>query len=184
MKNEKKEKISNKIFTAPNLVSFARIIIVVFAGFELAAGKNITAFVLYGTAAVTDFLDGYLARSLRQVSELGKVLDPVADKLMINSAIIILLVQNRTPLWFAAIIVGRDLFNLFGALWVRSKTKFVLPSNYFGKIAAVLIMITFCLNIIGFAHIIYFYYISALLALIATFTYVLDAKKEIAKLFE
>jgi CDP-diacylglycerol--glycerol-3-phosphate 3-phosphatidyltransferase len=129
------------------------------------------------TAALTDFLDGFLARKLNQITELGKILDPLADKLMIGSAVIILLVQNRMPFWYVAIIIGRDLFNLLGGLLVSRKIKFVLPSILIGKVAAVVTMFTFGLNIINFPAIEYFYYASALLVIISTIFYTKEAVK-------
>jgi CDP-diacylglycerol--glycerol-3-phosphate 3-phosphatidyltransferase len=164
----KKNYMENRYLTIPNIISTVRIIIVVFAAKELIDGNNLNSFILYFIAALTDFLDGFLARKLNQISELGKILDPLTDKLMIGSAIIILFLQNRMPLWYVAIIIGRDLFNLFGGLLVSRKIKFVLPSILIGKVAAVVTMFTFGLNIINFQYIEYFYYASASLVIIST----------------
>lgn len=87
-----------QIITIPNIITLARIVIIVFAAIELLNQDNINAFLLYTTAAVTDLLDGFLARALNQVSNLGKIIDPLADKLMITSAIMILLAQGRISL--------------------------------------------------------------------------------------
>lgn len=173
---------SNKTFTVPNIVSFIRIIIIIFASKELITNNYLNSFILYLTAVLTDFIDGFLARKLNQISELGKMLDPLADKLLVGSALIILLIQARIPLWYVIIVVGRDLFNMLGGLWISRKIKFVLPSILIGKIAAVITMICVLLNIISFKYIQYFYYTSTVLLIISTFFYILEAKKQLLKL--
>ena len=168
--------------TIPNIISTIRIIIIIFAAKELVGGNNLNSFLLYLTAALTDFLDGFLARKLNQISELGKILDPFADKLMIGSAVIILLLQGLMPFWFVAIILGRDLFLLLGGLWISKKIKFVLPSIMIGKIAAVSVMTTFLLNILNFHYIEYFYYSSAILIIISTVIYIQKAIQTLKKI--
>ena len=169
--------MKDKYLTIPNIISTVRIIIIIFAAKELIAGNNFNAFTLYVIATLTDFFDGFLARKLNQITELGKILDPIADKLMIGSAIIILLMQGRMPFWYVAIIIGRDLFNLFGALLVRKKIKFILPSILIGKIAAAATMVTFALNIINFSYIEYLYCVSAALIIISAIFYTKKAIK-------
>ncbi|MDR0926991.1 MAG: CDP-alcohol phosphatidyltransferase family protein [Ignavibacteria bacterium] len=171
--------MQKKIFTIPNIISFCRILIIIFAARELYIGNNINSFILYLTAGLTDFLDGYLARKLNQISELGKMLDPIADKLMIGTAVIILLIQARMPIWYVSIIVARDLFNLLGGLWVSRKIKFVLPSVLIGKIAAVITMATFMLNILNVWFIEYLYYASVILLLVSSLIYAKIALNEI-----
>jgi len=167
--------MKKEYLTIPNIISTVRIIIIIFAARELVNGNNFNSFFLYLSAALTDFFDGFLARKLNQISELGKILDPLADKLMIGSALIILLLQGRMPFWYVAIIIGRDLFILLGGFLISRKIKFVLPSIMIGKIAAVVTMLTFGLNIVNFNYIEYFYYASALLVIISTIIYIQKA---------
>ncbi|MBQ6269510.1 MAG: CDP-alcohol phosphatidyltransferase family protein [Bacteroidetes bacterium] len=168
---------SNKILTIPNLFSFLRIILIIIAGCQLYNHNNINAFIIYLTAIITDFFDGFFARKLNQISELGKILDPLADKLMVISAVLILLLQHRMPLWFVLIVVIRDILILLGGLYAKTKIKFIIPSILIGKIAAVFLMITFVLNILNFEYIIYFYCISAVLCVVSFIAYILNAKK-------
>ncbi|MBR3090500.1 MAG: CDP-alcohol phosphatidyltransferase family protein [Bacteroidetes bacterium] len=168
---------SNKILTIPNLFSFLRIILIIIAGCQLYNHNNINAFIIYLTAIITDFFDGFFARKLNQISELGKILDPLADKLMVISAVLILLLQHRMPLWFVIIVVIRDILILLGGLYAKTKIKFIIPSILIGKIAAVFLMITFVLNILNFEYIIYFYCISAVLCVVSFIAYILNAKK-------
>ena len=168
---------SNKILTIPNLFSFLRIILIIIAGCQLYNHNNINAFIIYLTAIITDFFDGFFARKLNQISELGKILDPLADKLMVISAVLILLLQHRMPLWFVLIVVIRDILILLGGVYAKTKIKFIIPSILIGKIAAVILMITFVLNILNFEYIIYFYCISAVLCVVSFIAYILNAKK-------
>ena len=71
--------------------------------------KNLTAAVMFAAAAVTDWLDGYLARSLNQTSAFGAFLDPVADKLMVAAALIVLVGEGRVLPFIAVIIIGREI---------------------------------------------------------------------------
>jgi CDP-diacylglycerol--glycerol-3-phosphate 3-phosphatidyltransferase/cardiolipin synthase len=71
--------------------------------------KNLTAAVMFAAAAVTDWLDGYLARTLNQTSAFGAFLDPVADKLMVAAALIVLVGEGRVLPFIAVIIIGREI---------------------------------------------------------------------------
>ena len=173
--------MNKQIFSIPNIVSFIRIIIVVFAAIELANGNNINAFLLYLTAAITDFLDGLLARYLNQITSLGKVLDPIADKLMIGSAIIILATQGRMPLWFVIMILAGSVFNLAGGLLLIKKYNYVPSAIMLGKIAAVIIMVTFLLNIVNFLYIEYLYYFATIFFVASIVGYVVKSVREIGR---
>ena len=74
-----------------------------------ATDKNILGAAIFAAAAATDWLDGYLARALGQTSAFGAFLDPVADKLMVAAALIVLVHLNRTESWIAVVIIGREI---------------------------------------------------------------------------
>lgn len=101
----------------PNLLTWLRIILIplivgvyyVPEGLLGAEGKNIAATGIFVFAAVTDWLDGYLARALNQMSSFGAFLDPVADKLMVTGALIVLLQLERVEAVVALIIIGREI---------------------------------------------------------------------------
>jgi len=101
----------------PNLLTWLRIVMIpLFVGiFYLPDAwltlpvRNVTATVLFTLAAVTDWLDGYLARTLNQTSAFGAFLDPVADKLMVAAALVVLVDLNRTDAIYAFIIIGREI---------------------------------------------------------------------------
>ncbi len=73
------------------------------------ADKNLIATTLFIAAAITDWLDGYLARKWGQVSAFGAFLDPVADKLIVAAALLVLLNFDRVPVWVALVIIGREI---------------------------------------------------------------------------
>jgi len=104
-------------FNLPNALTWMRILMIpLFVGVFyfphdwLSQGeKNLTATVIFTVAALTDLLDGYLARKLNQVSAFGAFLDPVADKLMVAAALIVLVDLNRINAVIAVIIIGREI---------------------------------------------------------------------------
>ncbi len=92
------EQVSDRIFTIPNMISFVRLAVIpVFWWLVLGTDRLAAATILYAVVATTDWVDGYLARRLGQVTRLGKVLDPVADRLMIASAIVAGLIAEIVP---------------------------------------------------------------------------------------
>ena len=102
---------------------------------DLDAGNNrIWAFTLCMIGYISDVLDGFLARKLNQVSELGKIIDPLADKICIVTIIVILFITDQISTLFFAVIVLRDLIIFLGGIYVSKKIDKVLPSNLLGKI--------------------------------------------------
>ena len=85
---------------------------------------------------LSDVLDGYLARRMNQVSEWGKILDPLSDKIIVAALTVFAVLEKKFPLWLAALILGRDLLILLLAFLWRSKLAFVPVSNLVGKLAA------------------------------------------------
>lgn len=103
----------------PNFLTFLRIMAVpAFFGF-LISGRKDVAFYIFGTAALTDALDGMLAKSLNQRSALGTLMDPVADKLLLGGAFLGLMIQKAVPLWLGILVVGRDFVLMLGFLLLR-----------------------------------------------------------------
>jgi CDP-diacylglycerol--glycerol-3-phosphate 3-phosphatidyltransferase len=88
---------------------------------------------IFLTASLTDFFDGYIARRQAQITKLGKLLDPVADKLLISSALILLVSVGRVPAWIVIVIIARELI-VTGLRAVASTEGIVLASEPLGKI--------------------------------------------------
>jgi len=129
---------ARKVFTIPNLVSFSRILMVPVIGWLMTV-ETAEAFwastALLALAIFTDFLDGWLARLLDQVSDLGKIIDPLADKLFVILVAIVLILLRDFPLWLAAIIIGKDVLIVGAGSLVIGRKRVVMASNVIGKYA-------------------------------------------------
>ena len=119
----------------PNALSFLRLFMVPVVVALLLAGSDGIAAAFFVLAAVTDFLDGRLARRTGP-TRLGRILDPVADRLMLSSVAVVLAIRGLLPVWAVAILVGRDLLALVGSLVAGSK----IGVNRVGKAATAVLM--------------------------------------------
>jgi CDP-diacylglycerol--glycerol-3-phosphate 3-phosphatidyltransferase len=119
----------------PNALSLVRIflvpVLVVFL-IVVPAPFNLTAAAVFLAAAFTDWLDGRIARRTRQVTALGKLLDPIADKLLISASLISLVQVGRAPAWMVVLIVGRDLA-MTGLRAIAAAQGVVIQASDFGK---------------------------------------------------
>src|SRR5205823_14448073 len=112
---------------------------------ETRHGDTIAA-VVFALAAITDGLDGYIARSRRAVTTFGKVMDPIADKLLITAALIALVSLGRVAAWVAMVIIARE-FAVSGLRIAAGQQGIVIPASMLGKVktivqvAAVLVLI-------------------------------------------
>jgi cardiolipin synthase len=112
-KDEPSEPLVRKaVWTVPNVLSFLRLLSVPVFLYLFITGREAAAFVLYTVGAWSDFFDGVIARRLNQVSVLGKLLDPLADRIFISALLIALVARDAVPLWLAIVVVGRDLLLL------------------------------------------------------------------------
>lgn len=99
----------NRVLTVPNLLSFVRIALIpVFVLLLLDEDSRLWGFVLLGLVQATDWVDGAIARRYGQVSELGKLLDPFADRLAVGAALITFVAADLFPLWAALLVLVRD----------------------------------------------------------------------------
>jgi cardiolipin synthase len=100
----------------PNAITLIRVVLIPFFVDLMIYGYHGTALVVFIIAGLTDALDGSLARLLNQKTELGAFLDPMADKLLILSAFVTLVVLDRIPVWLAVIVISRDVILVLGSL--------------------------------------------------------------------
>ncbi|MGO9581746.1 MAG: CDP-alcohol phosphatidyltransferase family protein [Acidimicrobiales bacterium] len=99
----------DRVWTVPNMISFARIVLLgLFCWLLFGPDLRIAATVVLMVVGATDFLDGFLARRLHQVSTLGKVLDPLADRLVLVTGVIAITVYGAVPVWLAVVVLGRE----------------------------------------------------------------------------
>ena len=103
------------------------------------------------TAAATDYLDGYYARRREQITTLGILLDPIADKLLISAAFISLVQMQLVPAWMVVLIIGREI-TVLGLRNIASAEGFDIPASALGKTKMVLQVIAVCAVILGAKH--------------------------------
>jgi cardiolipin synthase len=103
----------------PNLITLLRVLLVPVMGYFAWSGEYAVALPIFLVAALTDLVDGYIARRFKLVSKLGALLDPAADKLNMFVATVVLAWQSRIPIWLAVAIIGRDVVIVAGALAYR-----------------------------------------------------------------
>ncbi len=128
------------MFTIPNIFSIIRILLIIPVIYFLNSREYLIAFYLIIAAGLTDFFDGYFARKLNQITGAGKILDPLADKLFIDIVAIFLAIKMNFPIWFTALIIGRDLLILIAGYIVIKKKKFIAQSNMIGKVTFTVIV--------------------------------------------
>ncbi|MFC1545768.1 CDP-alcohol phosphatidyltransferase family protein [Gemmatimonadota bacterium] len=134
-----------RMYTLANFLSFSRLILIPFVVLCLVAntpGYNRLALVLLLLAGFTDYLDGIAARRRNEISQLGKILDPVADKLFIGVLGLALVFLRGLPVWFVALFVIRDLLILAAAYLLFLNKDIVLTSNWMGKITTFILLMT------------------------------------------
>lgn len=145
--------MTRELFRLPNLLSLFRVLITPVIGFLLAGQGSAAVWYAFGLVwlvALSDVLDGYLARRMGQVSRLGVALDPVADKLFAAIMIVLLVVYRDLPVWLAALILGRDAA-IIGLGWLLMRgTTITLPSNIVGKYAFAAVALLIMTNILRF----------------------------------
>jgi len=128
-----------RIFLVPILV------VILLTKFE---GKELWGVAVFLLAAVTDLLDGYLARKRGEVTTLGKLLDPVADKLLVSAAFISLVEEGLAPAWMVVIIIGRE-FAVMGLRSVASTQQITIAASFWGKYKMMSQVIAIVLLIFG-----------------------------------
>jgi CDP-diacylglycerol--glycerol-3-phosphate 3-phosphatidyltransferase len=104
---------------------------------------------LLAVAALTDKLDGMLARKYNQVTEWGRILDPLADKIGVAAVVLVLFTLKALPFWFVALVLGRDVLIFAGGVFLKATRGVVLPSNETGKWAVGIITLTIFLLVLG-----------------------------------
>jgi cardiolipin synthase len=147
-------KYGSRLFTISNLITLSRLILLPFIVFFLITGQRYIAFVIMLVSLCSDAVDGFLARTLHQESEVGKILDPVCDKISLTVIVITLLLLGAIPLWGVIVIVLRDILILVGSFFLMTHKAKVFKSNIMGKLTggilgAVVLAFTINLQVAG-----------------------------------
>jgi cardiolipin synthase len=140
---------SSAIVTAPNAISLGRLLLMPVCAWLLASQHYASGLVLTAVVGASDWVDGWLARRIGQVSRVGQLLDPLADRLLIASVAVALLIRGVLPWPAVALLVGRDLALLVG--WPILKRRGVQPPEvvWIGKAATFVLLLALPLLVAG-----------------------------------
>ncbi len=145
---EKVRKLFSNVWTIPNVLTMIRLLLVpvfVVVYFRTAAEPKYAALAVFAAASLTDMLDGFLARKLNQITDFGKLFDPLADKLMVLTALVCQALTGVFP-WAAVIVVAcKELVMVLGGLFMLSRDV-VVYSNIAGKAAQVCFILSLILS--------------------------------------
>lgn len=127
---------ASRVLTVPNGISLARVLLIpAFVALLLHEGTEMAGLFLLAGVISTDWVDGFVARRLGQVSEVGKLLDPVADRLVIAAALVALVVRDAVPLWAALLTLVRDGVILLAGLALLAARGRRIEVRFLGKVA-------------------------------------------------
>ena len=133
---EKIRKLFSNVWTIPNVLTILRIILIPVFVILFFNDQKKAALAVFIAASLTDMLDGYLARKLNQITDFGKLFDPLADKLMVLTALVCQTVAGPFPLVAVLIVAAKELVMVIGGIFMLSRGV-VVYSNYVGKAAQV-----------------------------------------------
>jgi cardiolipin synthase len=135
---------SRDIYTLANIITVLRLVLVpFFFAVLLSERSDVLAFLIFALAASTDWLDGQIARRTGTVTEIGKAIDPLVDRLLIASGVIGVYLLGRIPLWTVLVLVARDVYLLSGAAYLARHGIKSLPVSRIGKWTTALLLIGF-----------------------------------------
>lgn len=144
----------DRIHTISNHLSFSRVLLAVpifyfLQNMEQGQIHRYMAAFLMILAAITDYLDGYFARKYDDITELGKIIDPLADKFAVGVITIVLYLNGMLPDYILIVVVARDVIIFIGGLIISNKIGKVLPSNMLGKITVFILGIYLLALVLG-----------------------------------
>ncbi|MHB1324146.1 MAG: CDP-alcohol phosphatidyltransferase family protein [Coriobacteriia bacterium] len=146
------EEVHHTIYSVANLITIVRLVLVpiFFVVLMDADGERsrLAAFVIYAIAGSTDWIDGQLARRTHTVTQFGKIVDPLVDRLLLASGVLGLYLIGELPLWVPIVLVVRDMYLLYGA-FVLERYRVILPVTYIGKLTTAVLLVGFSSLIAG-----------------------------------
>lgn len=141
---------STQVLTVANVITFCRLgLTLVFLWLFITGGSRWVALVCYVVAAATDFLDGQIARRTQTVSWLGKIMDPIMDRVLLFTGVLGLLIAGELPVWVPVFVIARDVYLMIGSLILQHFRARPLDVVYVGKAATALLMFGFCDLLLG-----------------------------------
>ena len=167
-----------------NFLTILRLLLVpFFVFFMLSEGKNFSqiALTLFLVAALTDVIDGYIARSFNKITEFGKRADPLVDRILVASALMTMAYKGMIPLWGLFLILFRDLFLTVGFLLLKERDRKEMSVTSIGKFTTFCIVISIILLLAGITpYGFYVFYAGCLMSLISGMHYAIRAYKVIS----
>ena len=170
----------------PNKLTVLRVIMVPFFVFFMLTGvggaaNKWIALIIFCVASLTDMLDGKIARARNLVTNFGKFMDPLADKLLVCSAMICMIPLGKLQAWFVIVIIARE-FIISGFRLIAAENGIVIAANYWGKFKTVSQMIMIILLMLDFGGIFtvltqIFIWLSVALTIISLLTYIMQNRK-------
>ncbi len=133
--------------TTASKITLARVALIPVFMVLMLCGLKWLALIVFIVASVTDFVDGYIARNYNQTSDFGKFLDPLADKLLVTSAMLILCQWDRMPAWAVMVVLARE-FAVSGLRMVAASNGTVIAAAWSGKIKTFSTMVGLCFMIV------------------------------------
>ncbi len=182
---EHEEHQHSEVYSVANFVTIIRLLMVpVFFSVLLRESERsrMAAFVIYAVAASTDWIDGQIARRTHTVTNVGKILDPLVDRLLLASGVLGLYVIGELPLWVPVVLLLRDVYLLYGS-YVLERHHIRLPVTYIGKVATAVLLTGFTSLIAGWPVAggrvvgIWLVYVGTALSLLAAIGYTVRAWK-------
>lgn len=155
----------------PNILTAVRFVIIPVFGYFLYKEQYHTAVVLFLIGGLTDVSDGYIARKFNMVTSWGKLADPLADKLMQITALVLLTVQEKIPKVILIIVVAKEAFMGAGSLLLYKQKNVVVSANWYGKVATVVFYFAIIMIIFKAPYNQLFIIIAVLATLFAFFMY-------------
>ena len=151
MEVQETEVQTDRVLTVPNLLSFLRLLgVPLFLWLILVPKADGWAIVVLIFAGVSDYLDGKIARRWNQISRVGQILDPLADRLYILATLLGLLIRGIIPWWLVAVLVGRDVIMGIVLFVIKRRTGLTgLPVHFIGKAATFCLLYAFPLILLG-----------------------------------
>lgn len=148
--------VHHTVYSVANLITILRLILVPFFFTALVDAQNergrLVAFIIYAVAASTDWIDGQIARRTNTVTQFGKIVDPLVDRLLLASGVVGLYLIDVLPLWIPLVLLARDLYLLYGA-YLLEHHGVILPVTRAGKWTTAVLLTGFSSLIAGWPEI-------------------------------
>lgn len=165
------------MFNIPNILTAIRILLIPVFGYYLYIENYIAAAIFFVAGGITDILDGFIARKYNLVTSFGKLADPFADKLMQLTALTVLTILQKIPVFILVLVFAKEILMVLGSVLLYKKRNFVVSANWYGKLSTVLFYMAIIMIIFDLPYGNFFIVTALLFALFALVMYTRNYKK-------